>query len=289
MMRRTKSTMIALRAGLKQILEANRPCTIRQLFYLAVSAGMIEKTEAQYKGVVVRLLTQMRICGEVPFGWIADNTRWVRKPATYGSWEEAQENFAQAYRRDLWRTQPVAVECWCEKDAIAGVLYDVTGEFDVPLYVMRGYPSITYLAEIAQEIDARRKSTHVYYFGDLDPSGIDIARNVETRVRQFAPDAEIHFERVAVIREQVIDLGLQTRPTKITDSRARGFSGRSVEVDAIPPNTLRQIVRRCIEQHIDRRALSVTRQAEASERQIMMRIKGANPDRLLDFLDGESF
>jgi hypothetical protein len=40
--------MYNLREGLKNILAENQPCTIRQLFYLAVSAGVIEKTEAAY-------------------------------------------------------------------------------------------------------------------------------------------------------------------------------------------------------------------------------------------------
>jgi hypothetical protein len=285
MSRRTKSDIIDIREKLRAILKANQPCTIRQLFYLAVSAGVVDKTEAAYKTVIGRLLTRMRLEREVPFGWIADNTRWMRKPRTYDDWQAAQEDFARAYRRALWRDQPVAVEVWCEKDAIAGVLYDVTEEFDVPLYVMRGYPSLTYMAEIAEEIRARGKPTFVSYFGDLDPSGIDISRYVEKRVREFAPRAELHFERVAVTRTQVMDLGLQTRPTKKTDSRAKGFRGESIEVDAIPPDILRELVREQIEQHIDRRELAVTMVAERSERALgarFARLDFEQAEKLLD-------
>jgi hypothetical protein len=52
------------------------------------------------------------------------------------------------------------------------------------------------------------------YFGDHDPSGVDITRAVEEGLREFAPDAEIHFERVAVTRKQIGELNLPTRPTK---------------------------------------------------------------------------
>ena len=37
------------------------------------------------------------------------------------------------------------VEIWLEKDALAGVLVDVTSRYDVPLMVTRGYPSMSFL------------------------------------------------------------------------------------------------------------------------------------------------
>ena len=58
--------------------------TVRQVFYRLVTLGAIGKSEPEYKTTVVRLLTEMRLAGEIPFGWIADNTRWMRKPRTYG-------------------------------------------------------------------------------------------------------------------------------------------------------------------------------------------------------------
>jgi hypothetical protein len=86
------------------------------------------------------------------------------------------------------------------------------------------------------------------------------------RLREFAPGAEIHIERVAVTPAQIEALGLPTRPTKRSDSRAGSFEGRSVEVDAIPPRQLRQLVRAAIEQHVDDTALRVVKVAEESER-----------------------
>ena len=58
-----------------------------------------------------------------------------------------------------------------EKDALSGVLYDVTREFDVPLMVTRGYPSLTFMHSAADKINEINKPTHIYYFGDHDPSG----------------------------------------------------------------------------------------------------------------------
>ena len=83
------------------------------------------------------------------------------------------------------------------------------------------------------------------------PSGVDIARNVEKGLREFAPGTEINFERIAVNPDQIDEFDLQTRPTKKSDTRTKGFQGGSVEVDAIPATMLRELVEDAIECHID--------------------------------------
>jgi hypothetical protein len=264
--------MEALREALHDILAADHPMTVRQVFYRMVSRGTIGKTENEYKNTVCRLLVKMRRAGEIPFDWISDNTRWMRKPRTFSSLEDALRLTRQTDRRSLWDNQDVYVEVWTEKDALAVVLLDVTREWDVPLMVSRGFSSITYLHSAAVNIAAQAKLTFIYYFGDHDPSGVVVDRKIEQGLREFAPDADIEFERVAVRPEQIIEWRLPTRPTKKTDSRSTSFEGESVEVDAIEPARLRQIVRACIEQHVDRQALSVLEAAERSERELFSRL-----------------
>lgn len=118
--------MHQLRETIHTVLEADNPMTVRQTFYQLVSRGVIAKTEAEYKQTVVRLLTAMRRAHEIPFGWIADNTRWMRKPQTFGLLEPALHHTARHHRRAVWQEQPVYVEIWLEKDALAGVLYEVS-------------------------------------------------------------------------------------------------------------------------------------------------------------------
>lgn len=120
--RRTKADMVSLCDDLFEIVEANRPCTCRQVFYRAVSAGVIPKTETAYKSIVCRLLAKMRRGGHMDYSALADNTRWQRKPNTHGSLESALWATAEYYRRDLWDDQDVYCEIWTEKDAMAGVL-----------------------------------------------------------------------------------------------------------------------------------------------------------------------
>src|SRR4030095_3678114 len=117
--RRTKNSIRTLREALRALIDPLQPVTVRQTFYLAVSASLIDKTENAYKNTIVWVLGDMRRAGALPYGWIADNTRWIRKAPSYDSLEEALRATAQCYRRRLWAHQPVYVEVWLEKDALA--------------------------------------------------------------------------------------------------------------------------------------------------------------------------
>jgi hypothetical protein len=193
----------------------------------------------------------------------------MRKPSAFTGIEACLNSTANSYRRDLWSSMPVYVEVWCEKDALAGVLLEETKIYDVPLMVARGYSSVSFLHGAAMAIKDREKPAHIYHFGDLDPSGVDAARDIEAKLRRYAPDAEIHFERPAVTRSQVEEWDLPTRPTKQTDTRAKKFNGTSVELDAIPADKLRDLVRECIERHVDQHQFGILKVAEESERDLL--------------------
>ena len=270
--RRTKAEIAMLEEALLAIVQEQHPMTVRQVFYQAVSRGLVPKTEVAYQTVVVRLLVRLRKQGRMPYGWIVDETRWVRKPVSFTGLDAALQHVVEYYRRDLWAEAPVHVEIWCEKEALAGVLYEETYRFDVPLMVTKGYPSHSFLYGAAQDILRRGKPTFLYYFGDYDPTGKDIPRYIETTLRELAPSAEIHFERVAVTPEQIVDWNLPTRPTKKTDTRAKRFGDeRSVELDAIPPDMLRGLVQECICRHIDKKYLERMAVIEYRERKELKR------------------
>ena len=75
----------------------------------------------------------------------------------------------------------------------------------------------------------------------------------------MAPDADITFQRVAVTQRQIERYNLPSRPTKTSDSRAKGFGDVSVELDAIDPDTLRALVRNSIEAHLPPAQFSVSK------------------------------
>ncbi len=270
--RRSKADITRLRETIYEVVQVDQPMSVRQVFYRLVSEGVIDKSEKEYHTTVCRLLKDMRLEGELPWTWIADSTRWMRKPPSHNNIREALAETATFYRRNMWHNLPARVEIWLEKDALAGVLYEVTEMWDVPLMVTRGYPSLSFLAGAAASIQAAERPVYLYYFGDWDPSGVDIDRNLEARLRQFAPEAELFVERIAVIERQINEMHLQTRPTKKTDSRSKNFKGESVEVDAIPPRTLKTLCRSCSTRHIDAKALYDIRQTEDLERESVERL-----------------
>ena len=106
--------------------------TVRQIFYQAVTRGLVEKTELAYKATVGRLLLLMRREGILPYEWLADGTRWMRKPASYTGIAAFIERHQHTCYRDLWAESDADVEVWCEKEALGGTISDVTYEYDVP-------------------------------------------------------------------------------------------------------------------------------------------------------------
>jgi hypothetical protein len=268
--RATKAEVEERRDSLFEIVEAMKPMTVRQVFYQASVRGVVEKSEAGYNKVQTDLV-QMRRAGEMPYGWLADSTRWERKPKTFDSVEQALQETAQLYRKALWADADAYVEIWLEKDALSGVVYPITSMYDVPLMVARGYASLSFLHSAAEYINELDIAVYIYHLGDFDPSGVNAGEKIEETLRELAPDAEIHFERIAVTPYQIDTLKLPARPTKTTDSRSKGFGDISVELDAIEPDLLRNLVRVYIEKHLPEQ-LKVLQVAEESERTLIRRL-----------------
>lgn len=267
--RATRDQVHDRRDTLFSIIEAMRPMTVRQVFYQATVKGIVEKTEAGYSKVQTDLVA-MRRNGQLPYDWLADNTRWQRKPVTFDSIQEALQDTARFYRKSLWRNAGCYVEVWLEKDALAGVVTPVTDEYDVPLMVARGYASLSFLHSAAEYIASLDVPTYIFHLGDYDPSGVNAGEKIEQTLRDLAPGANIQFHRIGVTLEQIRQWNLPTRPTKQTDSRSKGFGDISVELDAISPEALRGLVRSWIEQLMPQDELRVLQAAEQSERAILL-------------------
>jgi hypothetical protein len=264
--RATKLEMQARLEWLWSIVEAMRPMTVRQVFYQATVRHIVEKTEQGYSKVQIAL-ANMRRARTMPYDWIVDFTRWQRKPRTFDGVEDALEETARFYRKSLWTQAKSYTEIWLEKDALSGVILPVTSKYDVPLMVARGYASLSFLSEAAEYIEAEKRPVFIYHLGDFDPSGVNAGEKIELTLRELAPTAEIYFERIAVTREQIAAWSLPARPTKQSDSRAKGFGALSVELDAIAPNQLRTLVEKAIERHLPPHEYRVLMAAEESERQ----------------------
>jgi hypothetical protein len=268
--RGSKAEYEARRAALYDIVAAQSPMTVRQVFYQATVRNLIEKTEAGYSKIQWDL-TVMRKAGDLPFEWIEDGTRSVFKPTTYPNIAAALQETAKDYRKDLWVDADAFVEVWIEKDALTNVIYPVTGQYDVPLRPARGYASLSFLHDAASHIETLDVPAYIFHLGDYDPSGVNAGETIESTLREMAYDSEIIFERLAVTREQITNWNLPSRPTKSSDPRAASFGDDiSVELDAIEPNRLRAIVCEAIERHMPTEQFAALKRAEAQERTTLL-------------------
>jgi hypothetical protein len=265
--------MAEVRAAILDVL-TDHPQTVRQVFYQLVTRGIIEKTEAEYQRTVIRLLTEMRLDGQVPWDWIVDESRRARITQTFDNIADALADTARFYRRSALRECSDYVQIWCEKEALTGIIWGVASEYDVPVFPSKGMPSLTLVYDSFISIKHAAKAdkqSYLYQFGDHDPTGVMIPESLENRLNGFCEKYDCPppiIERVALTELKIAEYRLPTRPTKREgNTHALSFEGDSIELDALPSAVLRELVRECIERHISEAELETLREAEASERE----------------------
>jgi hypothetical protein len=277
--RRGRAEMAGIRAAIIGLLSADHPQTVRQVFYQLVTRGIIEKTEGEYQRTVIRLLAEMRLNAQVPWSWIVDESRRVRETQTFDSVRDALEDTAASYRRSALRNCQDYIQIWAEKEALTGIIWDVSSDYDVPVIPSKGMPSLTLIYRCFENIKraARAgKQSYLYQFGDHDPTGVMIPQSLQSRLNEFCERNDCPppiVERIALTEQQIIEHRLPTRPTKREgNTHALKFEGDSVELDALPSAMLRALVRESIERHISPAELHALREAEDSERAILLRL-----------------
>lgn len=224
--------------------------TLRQLYYQFVAKGLIENNDREYKRLG-DILNDARMGGLLDWKAMVDRTRYVRANSHWEHPSELVEACSEQYLLDRWDAQPTYVEVWIEKDALVGVLQSVCPALDVPYFSCRGYTSLsemwTAAMRIRRKVDAGKQAV-VLHFGDHDPSGIDMTRDIEDRLRTLGELHTDDFEvrRLALTIEQVQEINPPPNPAKISDSRSdryiANYGTQSWELDALPPEALTALV-----------------------------------------------
>jgi hypothetical protein len=259
-----------LRANILATLETiDGSVSARQLFYQAVSAGVIENNKAECRRVL-RLVVDMRRDGSIPYGRIVDRTRARHRRASWNGVRDVLSAAAAQFCLDYWLDQRIVPMVACEKQALEGIFREAVDGWGVPLYVIRGFNSESFEHEWAEditEITSSGRYVAIYYFGDHDPSGLCIETSSRDKLRGFGADFE--WERAGLVWEDLDAYGLVPIPVKRSDPRAKGylnqFGDRGAELDALHPDSLRERIDEAVRQHIDLdrwNALQKTQQAE---------------------------
>ena len=276
-----------LAAALVKIVRQQQPMTCRAVYYRAVSAGLVDAGKKPY-GRLLAILASLRRSGDMPRAWLVDHARTRTKPSSWTGLADYLETMRHCYRANLWAEQTAHVELFLEKDAIAGCIQKVTAEYDVHLNVCRGYSSISQIDEVAEMWRRIRKPIFAYYLGDYDPSGIDMERELRAKLADYSGKVEtapedvdasaFTWKRLAIRPEDFSTYNLLKLPINKKDSRAVGFmrthGNYAAEVDAIPPNELRRLVREAIESHVDRAAWERLKVIELAEKESLDNVIG---------------
>jgi hypothetical protein len=173
--------------------------TIRGMFYNLVSDGKLQNIHKQYKGLTSALSVARRN-GTIPMDAFVDTTRWIddikdvyQKPEKYiqkiiDKLKTSRNDYFDIIPR--WHGQKHYVEVWCEKNALRGLFAGILRGYEVRVVPNNGWSSMIYRQEnIDRLIEKRRSDTdqngnrfdkkvHILYFGDYDPTGRKMDRNI---------------------------------------------------------------------------------------------------------------
>lgn len=245
----TKKTTDLIQAA-NEVLSAEHPMTIRQLFYRLVSILNLNNCRADYQKLS-RVMTQARESGEIDPEWIVDRSKPEIIPNV---WEDVRgylKTVSRGYKRNYWRDQPHYTEVWIEKDSLTGSIDETIEELGITLRTHRGYGSTTKKLEIASLFDSIDKPMTIFYIGDFDPSGVDIERDLLQKVKRYMKsDRRIILKRLGILREDIEQFNLPPLRVKERDPRAKGFCQAYgtdvVEADALPPTELRSRIKEAV-------------------------------------------
>lgn len=238
---------------IEEFAEQGFDLTLRQLYYQFVARDMIPNSQKSYSRLGA-IINNARLAGYIDWDAIVDRTRALRENAHWDSPADIIEACANQFRYDKWEDQPVRVEVFIEKDALVGVFEGLCRSEDVPLFSCRGYTSQSAqwragMRMLNRLTEGRPQGTIVLHLGDHDPSGIDMTRDIEERLKMFMGENHecIRVERLALNMDQVRQYKLPPNPAKISDSRAAAYikkHGReSWELDALNPAMLNKLVK----------------------------------------------
>jgi hypothetical protein len=231
-----------LRKALLVLLEEHRvagtiPTSARFLFYELVARGIISKKveNGRADSPMSKALTTLRKRGEIPWSWIADETRSVTDFRGVTSVKVGVFDTLDGIRLDLWDKEAPFI--LTESRSLAGVLHGLAYQYGVQIAATNGQCQGFLHTDVAPALHA---DAIVLYFGDLDLCGGDIEGNNRSVLESIV--GPLQWERLALTPAQVRQYSLPSI-TK-TDKRFKAGGGvhQAVETEALSQSVIVQIL-----------------------------------------------
>lgn len=244
--------------------------TLRQIYYQLVARDLFpddrkwrwtgtrwvrdpkgtKNAEPNYKWLG-SIVNDGRLAGHIDWEAVEDRTRELRTLSHWTGPAAIIEACADQFHVDMWEGQEYRPEVWIEKDALVGVIERVCNELDIPHFSCRGYTSQSEMWVAGQRLRHYIKKGQkpvIFHFGDHDPSGKDMTRDIVDRMQMFMGGTEL--QRLALNMDQVEEYDPPPNPAKLTDSRCAAyiaeFGDSSWELDALEPRVIEDLIRTAI-------------------------------------------
>jgi hypothetical protein len=245
--------------------------TNRQLYYQLVSKGFIPNADEIYKRICT-FLTDARYAGLIDWDAIEDRGRVPHKPLEFNNIKERIDLAVANYRLPRWQDQEYYVELYCEKQGMENVLKPVADKYHICFGSNKGYSSASTMYDLAERIAGKiyeGKKSVILYLGDHDPSGLDMVRDIGSRITEFLISGNdvvdilgddennpcLRVVPLALNMGQIKQYNPPPNPAKIKDPRAgwyiQKFGMKSWELDALEPRVLVEIAENGVEDFLD--------------------------------------
>jgi hypothetical protein len=252
-----KMALISAAADIVREYEASGlALTLRQLHYQFVSRNLYPNSKASYDRLQ-DVVSDGRLAGLISWTGLEDRTRNLKGRHHVSGIGQALAQLKLDYHLDLWANQPMRVEIWIEKEALAGVIEPIAYEESVDFFACRGYTSQSEQWRAGRRFAdyvSRGQRPVVIYMGDHDPSGLDMVEDHRRRLAMFA-GVPVHVHHLALTMEQIHRHSPPPNYAKKADARYEKYRAQwgehSWELDALPPDVLQRLVRETVQRYRD--------------------------------------
>ncbi len=169
-------------------------------------------------------------------------------------------SFLKGYSRCLVQDQENYIEVWVEKDALTRIFEDIAWTYCIRCVTCKGFMSVTFVndyATRARKAQAQGQRPIVLYFGDLDPSGVEMFESTQDSLRYEHKLENIEYRRIALNPEQVEEYELPTSVDAIKEKDTRTpayrkkYGNLAVELDALHPKLLKELTEDALAEVLD--------------------------------------
>jgi hypothetical protein len=245
------------------------PMTARQIYYRLISSDAVNQDHWHWKGKQVDIykalgltLKWMRIDEKLSWSAITDDHRVTTPKIGFADVREfidcELDSFLYGYARCMAQKQENYIEVWVEKATLLHIIKPVADEFCRRVVVCRGFNSITFQTMFynrASEAINMGQQPIVLYFGDWDPSGVNM---IHAGMQTLTDELDLYgvkYSRAGINPEHFGMIEADPVPIKHGDSRSRRFIEQhgttAYELDAFHPEQLQKLVRESIESFTD--------------------------------------